>query len=120
MRRLVVQAVQENLPELVKKLACRYLRKLRNVAPGILNVDREPVRPLGIARGRRFDYRVEYRLLAGKVIVKRRSLYPNRLCDLPDADRIVTILRKKLQCLIEYLLLCVLLFHTPSKLTNIR
>ena len=63
-----------------------------------------------------FQNRIKNRLLAGEMVVERRSLDADRFCNFTHADGIVSFGRKQFQRFFQNALLGI--FHFPLPFTN--
>ena len=116
---IIMEGIFEDLPHLFKQRVGGDLRKCRDVLRRILHMNVDLIGIRLILRRRGCYDGVKNGLLAWKVIVQRRRLDANRLCDLAHADGIIVLRGKQLQRLIQNLLLCIFLFHHHASLTNI-
>ena len=111
---LVMERILENLPDLVEKRVFGDRSENGDILRCVLDVDGDLIGVACVLRGDRLHERIENRLLAREVVVKRRRLDADGLRDFADADRIVALAREQRERLVQNFLLCVFLLHTAS------
>lgn len=111
---LVMERILENLPDLVEKRVFGDRSENGDILRCVLDVDGDLIGVACVLRGDGLHERIENRLLAREVVVKRRRLDADGLRDFADADRIVALAREQRERLVQNFLLCVFLLHTAS------
>ena len=86
---LVVERILENLPDLFIERVFGNRSENGDILRCVLDVDGDLIGVACVLRGDGLHERIENRLLAREMVVKRRRLDADSLRDFADADRIV-------------------------------